>query len=78
MLNKEFDYYLSNQADLVKKYNGRFIVIKDEKVLGDYSSEAEAYFETSKNHTPGTFLIQLCQPGEEAYTQSYHSRVVFA
>lgn len=78
MLEKEFQFYLNNQDRLVKEYNGKYIVVKGEEVLGAYNSEAEAFFETSKQHEAGTFLIQLCQPGDEAYTQTYHSRVAFA
>lgn len=76
MLEKEFKYYLKNQDELLKKFNGRFIVIKDDKVLGDYSSEIEALSETRKSHEVGTFLIQKCTPGNNAYTETYHSRVV--
>lgn len=76
MLEKEFKYYLKNQDELLKKFNGRFIVIKGDKVLGDYSSEIEALSETRKSHEVGTFLIQKCTPGNNAYTETYHSRVV--
>jgi hypothetical protein len=76
MLENEFKYYLKNQDELLKKFNGRFIVIKDDKVLGDYSSEIEALSETRKSHEVGTFLIQNCTPGNNAYTETYHSRVV--
>ena len=78
MLEKEFQFYLTNQERLVKDYNGKYIVIKGGDVLGAYESEELAFFEVSKTHEPGTFLIQLVKPGDEAYTQSYHSRVVFA
>lgn len=76
MLEKEFKYYLNNQDELLKKFNGRFIVIKGDKVLGDYYSEIEALSETRKSHEVGTFLIQKCTPGNNAYTETYHSRVV--
>ncbi len=76
MLEKEFKYYLKNQDDFLKKFNGRFIVIKNNKVLGDYSSEIEALSETRKSHEVGTFLIQHCTPGNNAYTETYHSRVI--
>jgi hypothetical protein len=76
MLEQEFKYYLKNQDELLKKFNGRFIVIKGDKVLGDYSSEIEALSETRKSHEVGTFLIQQCTPGNNAYTETYHSRVV--
>ena len=77
MLDKEFKYYLDNQKKLVKKHNKKFVVIKDEKVIGVYDSEVQAYFETKKNHEPGTFLIQFCEPGEGSYTHTYQTRVTF-
>jgi hypothetical protein len=77
MLEKEFEYYLKNQADLVREHNGKYVVIKGEEVLAAYDSDEQAYFETIKSHEPGTFLIQFCEPGESAYTQSFHSRVLF-
>jgi len=38
-LEKEFKYYIKKQNNLVEKYNGKFIVIKDCKVIGTYDSE---------------------------------------
>ncbi len=76
-LEKEFQYYLDNQAELVKKYNGKFIVIKDCIVIGTYDSEIQAIKQTSSQHPLGTFLVQKCEPGAESYTQTYHSRAVF-
>ena len=67
MLTKEFQYYLDNQDELVKKYNH----------IGDYNTYEEALFETSKEHELGTFLIQECTEGDSAYTQTFHSRVIF-
>ena len=42
MLEKEFEYYLKNQNDLVEKYNNKYIVIIGEKVVGAYNTDAEA------------------------------------
>jgi hypothetical protein len=77
-LDREFAYFKAHQEDLVRKFNGRFVVIVGEKVVADYATESEAYTETVKNHLPGTFLIQHCISGENAYSQTYHSRVIFA
>ena len=77
-LEKEFEYYLEHQDELVEKYNGKFIVIKDCNVIGVFESELEAIEHTAKQYELGTFLVQKCEPGSEAYTQTYHSRVVFA
>ncbi len=76
-LEKEFEYYLKNQDDLAKKYNGKYIVIKNQQVIGVFESEIEAVEKTATNHELGTFLVQKCEPGETSYTQTYHSRVVF-
>ena len=78
MLEKEFQYYLNNQEELLKKYQGRHLVIKGQKVIGSYDSEAQAYLETKKEHEPGTFLIQLCTPGEKDYTLTFYNDVVFS
>ena len=77
-LEKEFKYYLEHQDELVKKYNERFIVIKDCAVIGVFDSELEAVEKTAEKYELGTFLVQKCEPGIESYTQTYHSRVSFA
>lgn len=77
MLEKEFQYYLDNQDKFVKEYEGKYLVIVGEEIVGVYSSDEEAYFESEKIHKSGTFLIQFCETGDGSYTQSFHSRVSF-
>ncbi len=74
-LKKEFKWYLDNQNDLVKKYNGKIIVIKDCEVIGTFDEIGTAVEETSKTYDMGTFLVQKCSSGEEDYTAVFHSRV---
>jgi len=76
-LEKEFQYYLDRQDELVKKYNGKVLVIKNCQVIGAYDSELEAIRETKKHHEVGTFLVQKCEPGEESYSMTFHSRAAF-
>jgi hypothetical protein len=77
MLEKEFQFYLNSQEQLVQKYNGKHVVIKGEEVLGAYETLSDAYFETTEEHAVGSFMIQLCTPGKDDYTQNYRSRVAF-
>jgi len=77
MLEKEFKYYLNHQEELVKKYNGKFLVIKEEKVVGAYDTKEMAYNEASSQFELGTFLIQQCLPGEQSHTETFHSQVSF-
>lgn len=78
MLDKEFKYYIDNQQKLVEKYNGKFIVIMGEEVVGVYTSEENAFIEASSKFELGTFLIQFCESGDGSYTQMFNSRVSFA
>ena len=78
LLKKEFQYYLDHQDELVKIYNGKVIVIKNCKVIGAYDNDLEAIEKTCETHELGTFLVQKCEPGNESYTQTFHSRVAVA
>lgn len=77
-LEEDFRYYLKYQKDFVERYDGQFLVIKDQAVLGAYPTVEAAYLDTIKTHEPGTFLIQKCSPGQEDYTATFHSRVSFS
>lgn len=76
-LEIEFKYYLDHQEELVREHKGKFVVIKNQQVLGAYDSEIEAIEVTMQDHELGTFLVQKCEPGSESYTQTYHSRATF-
>ncbi|MBF0405375.1 MAG: hypothetical protein HQL00_15575 [Nitrospirae bacterium] len=78
MLLGEFNYYIEHQDELVKQYNGKYVVIRNSTVIGAYNSKIEAIKTTSEKYELGTFLVQLCEPGTESYTQTFHSRVTFA
>ena len=77
-LQKQLEYFKTHQEELVKKYEGKFLVIKNQEVQGVYDTEMEAYTEAKKKFELGTFLIQHCLPGQESYTQTFHSRVAFS
>jgi len=74
-LSKEFKYYLDNQDELLKTYNNRVLVIVNEKVVGDFDDFDQAFFSSIKRYEPGTFLVQECTEGDEAYTDTFHSPV---
>ena len=77
-LQKQLEYFKAHQDELVKKYEGKFLVIKDQEVQDVYDTEIEAYTDAKKKFELGTFLIQRCLPGQESYTQTFHSRVALS
>lgn len=78
MLEKEFKYYLKHQKELVKKYNGKIIVIVNNKVINKYDNKKDAYLDSIKKFKPGTFLIIECTPGKDSYTIHQRSRIITA
>ncbi len=63
-LKDEFQFYLDNQENFVKKYFSKYIVIKEKKVIGRYDSQQEAITKTIKDgNEVGTFLVQQCIKG---------------
>ncbi|MDD2715196.1 MAG: hypothetical protein PHW04_04815 [Candidatus Wallbacteria bacterium] len=76
-LEKEFEYYLAHQDEFVKKYNGKFLVIKDQTILQTFDTIPEAYKFVSDKEFLGKAIIQKCSPGPDDYTMTFHSRVSF-
>ncbi len=73
-----FSYYLAHQDELVKKYDGKYLVITADGVQGAYDSLESGYDSALKTYGKGNFMLQLCTRGEEAYTQRFFtSRVAF-
>jgi hypothetical protein len=74
-LKKDFEFYVQNQGELVKKYNGRVLIIHDQVVVGNFASTREAIEEGERRFGLGKFLMHKCEPGPENYTAVCHSRV---
>jgi hypothetical protein len=57
---KEYLWYKAHETELLQRFYGRFLAIKDGEVIGDYSSRSFAREQTCLNHEFGTFIIQHC------------------
>ena len=75
MINKEFQYYLDHQNELLPLYEGKYIAIAGEQVVGAFDSQRDAFRVCKSQYAPGTFQIQLCTPGDSAYTVKFYSPV---
>ena len=73
MQNRDFNWFLSNYDDIFKAYGHSYLAIKDENVLGSYSSFKEALDATVLTEELGTFIIQECNGNESAYTVNISS-----
>lgn len=78
MLETELDFFIANQDELVGKYSGNVIVLKNHEVIGVYQSPLEAYIEAQKEHELGSFMIQPVTEGPSAYTVTISSSEIFS
>jgi hypothetical protein len=76
-LIKSHKWYEANRNQMVRIYNGRYIVIAASAVIGDYATEEEALRETVKTHPLGTFIVKKCVPESKEQKIVFHSRVAF-
>lgn len=76
VFQQELDYFMAHQDELVRAHRGKVLVIRGTQVVGAYSSPLEAYVEAQKSYRLGTFMIQACEPGPEAYSATVSSACV--
>jgi len=77
MFQEELEFFKANQVNLVNQYRGKILVIKGKKVIGAYNNTIEAFNEATKKYKMGSFMIQPCEPGPEAYTVTISSSELF-
>jgi hypothetical protein len=73
MFQQELVFFKKNLNNLVNQYKGKILVIKGNRVVGAYDNTIEAFNEATKKYKPGSFMIQPCEPGPEAYTVTINS-----
>jgi hypothetical protein len=65
MFEAERGYYERNREALVEQYCGKYIVISGDRVVAAYDNEDNAYFETIKTISLGSFIIHHVTDPEE-------------
>jgi len=58
VLKKELEYYKENKKEFLRTYKGQFVVIKDNKLIGSYTTEIEAYRAGVEEFGTASFLIK--------------------
>ena len=73
MFKEDLSFFVENQDSLVSQYPGKVLALKGSKVIGVYQNTLEAYIESQKKSPLGTFMIQPCEPGPDAYSVTISS-----
>lgn len=72
-LKKNLDWYIEHQQELSAKYNGKILLIVDQKLVEAFDSMEKAYETALKVYAPGTFTLQPCSPDPESFTLTLYS-----
>ena len=59
-MDSNYDFFIDNLQNLVDKYSGKYIVIKNRRVVKAYDTFDEAYTEIIETEELGSFIIQHC------------------
>ena len=70
MFEKELDFFINHQDELVKKHEGKILALRGEEVVGVYDDTLEAYTKSQDQFPLGEVMLQPCVSGEYAYTVS--------
>ncbi len=77
-LEEQLDYFIESQDELVSKHRGKVLILRDREVAGVFDTALEAYLYAEKHYDAGTYAIQECEPGPEAYTVNFTSPLALA
>lgn len=67
---KDFNFFIKNYDQFFQKYGHVFLAIRNEKVLGTYSSVSQAITNLFDKYKPGQYIIQECTGDDTAYKTS--------
>ncbi len=77
MFERELQFFIANQDRLVAEHRGKTLVLRGEEVVSAHDTALDAYLEATKQYEPGTFMIQPCTEGADAYTVTITSHGLF-
>lgn len=72
-LKRNLDWYIANQQELSAKYNGKILLIVDQKLVEAFESMGEAYTSALKSYPLGSFTLQPCSPDADSYTLTLYN-----
>lgn len=64
----DFKYFLEHYNEFFQKYGHKFIVIRNQEILGAYEDTVSAVDATTQTYPIGTFIVQECNGEESGYT----------
>ena len=76
MFDRELQFFIANQERLVAEHKGKTLTLRGDEVVGVHDNALDAYLDAMKKYQPGTFMIQPCTEGADAYTVTITSHAL--
>ena len=76
MQSKDFDWFVEHYDQLCSEYGNKYLLIKNETVLGAYDSFADGVHAGLLTEEPGSFIVQECNTDYRAYN-NYIASIFF-
>lgn len=73
MFETELAFFVANQDELVRRFRGTVLVLRGAEVVGAFPSPLDAYLAAREQFPMGSFMLQPCEPGADAYTATVSS-----
>ncbi len=77
LLKREYEYFTRNFDLLTKTYKDKYVVVKNQQVIGAYKTFDEAYMTTLVTEELGTFIIQKCGKDDSYSHMTFFTLSVF-
>ena len=71
--SNDFKWFKEHNDSLFAQYGNSYIAIKNQTVLGAFSSYAEGVSTISRTEPLGTFIVQHCTGDKTGYTNYIYS-----
>lgn len=65
MLEKEIKYFEDNRAQWLKEFPGKFVLIKDENLIGYFDNQKDALAEGARRFGNQSFLVRKVEESDE-------------
>ena len=77
--SEDFRWFVKNHDAILEKYDGKFVVVSGKEIKASANTVEEGIEKAlDLGLSLGSFIVQLCTEGDEAYTQRFYSRAIFA
>jgi hypothetical protein len=65
MLEKERKYFESNRVEWLKEYFGKYVLVKEENLLGTFNNQKDALIEGARRFGKESFLVRKVEGSDE-------------